>query len=62
VLGLSFGNLPPLSRRGPTSFERRFLEEFEELFLVLAKTAFCSFEFFRPFNKSPRLSVSPNLE
>jgi hypothetical protein len=43
VLDLSFGNLLHLSRRGPTSFELRFLEEFEESLPVLVNTAFISY-------------------
>jgi hypothetical protein len=39
VLALSFSNLLHLSRRGLTSFERRFLEESEESLHVLVKSA-----------------------
>jgi hypothetical protein len=50
VLGLTFGNFPHLSRRGLTSFERRFLKEFKESFHVLGKNEFFSFAFFLVFN------------
>jgi hypothetical protein len=46
VLGLSFGNLRHLERRGLASFECRFLEELKEYFPFLVKTAFISFEMF----------------
>jgi hypothetical protein len=44
VLGLSFGIFLYLLRRGPTSFERRLLKEFEESLIVLVKRSFCSFK------------------
>jgi hypothetical protein len=61
VLVLSFGNFPHLLRRGLTSFERRFLEKFEESFHVLAKTAFGSFEFFLQFNFPAVMDAIPEL-
>jgi hypothetical protein len=53
VLGLSFGNLSRLQRRDPTSFQRRFLEEFEESFHVLVKAAeiVIRFRYNGPFKK-----------
>jgi hypothetical protein len=56
-----FGNLLHLSRRGPTSFECRFLEEFEESLPILAKTVFCSFECFLHINRSLLMVASPHL-
>jgi hypothetical protein len=61
VLVLTFGNLLHLSRRGLTSFECRFLKEFEESLLVPGKTAFSSFEAFLQSNKSVSMEVSPHL-
>jgi hypothetical protein len=61
TLGLSFGNLSHLSRRGPTSFVRRFLEEFEESSPVLVKTALSFFDCFLSTNISTRMDVSPHL-
>jgi hypothetical protein len=55
------GKFLHLSRRGPTSFERRFLKEFEELLPVLAKNEFVSFEVFLHLHKSARMVVSPHL-
>jgi hypothetical protein len=46
VLGLTFGNLLHLSCRGPTSFERRFLKEFQESLPVLVMKVFFCFELF----------------
>jgi hypothetical protein len=61
VLVLTFGILLHLARRGLTSFERRFLKEFEESLHVPGKTAFSSFECFLQSNKSVRMEVSPHL-
>jgi hypothetical protein len=61
VLVSTFGNLLHLSRRGLTSFERRFLEEFEESFHVFGKTAFSSFELLLHCNKLTRVYVIPQL-
>jgi hypothetical protein len=61
VLDLSFGNLSRLQNRNPTSFQRRFLEEFEESFHVLSKAAFDSFELFIQRNISARMDGSPHL-
>jgi hypothetical protein len=44
ALELTFGNLLHLSRRGLTSLEGRFLEEFEESLQVLVKIALVAFE------------------
>jgi hypothetical protein len=60
-LGLSFGNLLHLSRRGPTSFERRFLKDFEESLHVLGKTSFVTFEVFLHINKCARMCIRPHL-
>jgi hypothetical protein len=61
TLGHSFGNLLHLERRGTTSFECRFLEEFEESLIVLVKTAFFFFELFRQSNKCVHMFDSPYL-
>ena len=61
VLVISFSNLPHLSRRGQTSFERRSIEELEELFQVLVKTAFISFALFLRINMSAAMDTSPHL-
>jgi hypothetical protein len=63
ALGLSFGNLFHLSRRGPTSFERRFLKEFEESsrILVTIKTALSCFEQLLPQNRSACMGLIPHL-
>jgi hypothetical protein len=62
VLGLPFVNLPHLSRRGPTSFKRRFLEDFEESLPVLVKTMIF---YLKPFlgrsSLSARMGVIPHL-
>ena len=61
MLGLSFGNLPHLSCRGPTSFERRFLKEFEESLIFLVKTPIFSYELFLQMNRSGRMDGTPHL-
>ena len=61
VLVLSFGNLPHLSRCGPTSFERRFHKEFEESLPVLVKTAFYHFELFLQIIRSAHMNAIPHL-
>jgi hypothetical protein len=61
LLGQSYGNLPHLSRRGPTSFEHRFLEEFEKSFSVFVKTAFSSFESIPRLDRSTHMGGSPHL-
>jgi hypothetical protein len=61
VLGLSFGNLLHLSRRGLTSFERRFLEESEESLPILSKAALSTFEFLLQLSNAVRMIVSPHL-
>jgi hypothetical protein len=50
-------------RRGPTSFERRSLKEFEESFhvLVLVKTTLVSFELFLQINLPSGVGVIPDL-
>jgi hypothetical protein len=61
VLDLTFGNLPHLSRRGPTFFKRRFLEDFEESLPVLVKTMFFYLEPFLRRSLSARMGVTPHL-
>jgi hypothetical protein len=61
VLGMSFGNRPHLSRRGPTSFERRFLKELEESLIFLVKTAFFFFEEFFQIDRTVRMDGTPHL-
>ena len=60
-LGLSFGKFLYLLRRGLTSFERRFPEEFEESFHIFAKNALDFLEFFLQLNRSPRVFIIPHL-
>jgi hypothetical protein len=48
-------------RRGPTSFERRFSEEFEGSLIVLMKTFFSSFEVFLQITLSTRMALRPDL-
>jgi hypothetical protein len=57
----TFGNLPHLSRCGPTSFERRFSKEFEESLHVLVKSAFYKFECLFRIIHSAHMNVCPNL-
>jgi hypothetical protein len=59
--GQSFGNLIHLSRRGQTSFERRFLEEFEESLPDFFKKAFSIFKVFFQFSRSTRTFRIPYL-
>jgi hypothetical protein len=61
TLGLSFGNLFHLSRRGPTYFESRFLEEFEESLIILVKIAFFCFELPFQIIILARMSISSQL-
>jgi hypothetical protein len=61
IIGLSFGNLPYLQRRGPSSFERRLLKEFEEYFHVLVTAAFDSFELFLQRHRSAYMGWSSHL-
>jgi hypothetical protein len=61
MLGLSFSNLLHLSRRGLTSFERRFFKEFEEVFSVLVMTASSFFDKVIQSDGMPRMVVSPQL-
>jgi hypothetical protein len=63
ALDLSFGKLPHLSRRDPTSFERRFLKEFEESFHVLVhvNSDLSSFESFLQTKRFERMDIIPQL-
>jgi hypothetical protein len=61
VLAILSANLLHLPRRGPTSFERRFLEEFEKWLPVLVEPAFSYFEFVLQLNRSVRRVVSLQL-
>jgi hypothetical protein len=61
VLGLTFGNIFHLLRRGPTSFERRFLKEFEELLAVFAQISIVSFEVLIQTIDSPCVNDVPHL-
>jgi hypothetical protein len=61
VLDLSLGNLFHLSRRGPTSFERRFLKEFEESLIFLVKSTFSLFECFLQNNRAAHMIIIPHL-
>jgi hypothetical protein len=61
VLGPTFGDLPHLTCRGLTFFERRFLKELEESLVVRSKTAFYFFECFLHLNRSARMFLSPQL-
>jgi hypothetical protein len=45
VLCLSSGNLRHFTRRGPTSFERGFVEEFEESFIVYRLSSIVKIKF-----------------
>jgi hypothetical protein len=60
-LGLTFGNLLHLSRRGPTSVFRQILKEFEESLHVLVNNAFISFENFLRLSRSVRMHDIPHL-
>jgi hypothetical protein len=60
-LGLSIGKFFHTLRHGPTSFERRFLKEFEELLHTLRKNAIVSFESFFYSNRKSRMVFGPNL-
>jgi hypothetical protein len=61
VLGQTSGNISHLLRRGLTSFERRFLKEFEESLAALVKTASFSSRNFLEINLSARMGISPYL-
>jgi hypothetical protein len=61
ALDLSFSKLPHLSHRDPTSFDRRFLKEFEESFHVLVhvNSEFSSFESFLQTKRFERMDIIP---
>jgi hypothetical protein len=60
-LGLSFGNFFHALRCGLTSFERRFLKEFEESLHAIVKQLFVFFEMFLQPNLVARMGLSPHL-
>jgi hypothetical protein len=61
VLVVTLDNLYHLLRCGLTSFEYRFLKEFEESLRVLVKNAFFSFELFLQSKRSTRMEVIAHL-
>jgi hypothetical protein len=60
-IALSFGKSYHSLRRRPTSFDSRFLKEFEESLLAFTKTAFFYLEPFLRTSLSARMCVIPHL-
>jgi hypothetical protein len=60
-LGLSFGKFCHALRCGLTSFEHRFLKEFEESLHAIVKISFSFFECLLQSSLSTRMFLSPQL-